>query len=128
MAAIGAIAERGVAWWSIAAPIAVARLLYLCAAVREDQLDDSASASVAVRRSLVPGRDHPALARPLLVAILAFAAAWRPGDPVYGPSGLVADAPRGITDAILAVARPGDRIWNAQRWGSWLELAVPAAT
>jgi hypothetical protein len=28
----------------------------------------------------------------------------------------------------LAEARPGDRIWNAQRWGSWLEFAVPSAT
>ena len=126
LAAIGALAERGVAWWSIAAPIALARLLYLSAAVRTDDRDllESASAPIAVRRSLVP----TGIVAVLLVAIVALLPTWRTGDPLYGPSGLVVDAPRGITDAVLAVARPGDRIWNAQRWGSWLELAVPVAT
>ena len=126
LVAIGAIAERGVAWWSIAAPVAVARLLYLPAAVRANDPDaiESASASLAVRRSLVP----TGIVAVLLVAIVALLPFWRAGDPLYGPSGLLAEAPRGITDAVLAVARPGDRIWNAERWGSWLELAVPAAT
>jgi hypothetical protein len=127
LAAIGALAERGVAWWSIAAPIAVARLLFLSAPARSDdpELDGSAFASSAsLQRSLVP----TGIVALLLVALVALLPVWRGGDRLYGPTGLVADAPRQITDAVLAVARPGDRIWNAQRWGSWLELAVPAAT
>ena len=97
---------------------------HLAAAVRTGELDDPVSASVAVRRSLAP----TGIVAVLLVAIVALLPVWRPSDPVYGPSGVLSEAPRGITDAVLAVARPGDRIWNAQRWGSWLELAVPAAT
>ncbi len=57
--------------------------------------------------------------------MVALLPTWRGGDARYGPPGLLTDAPHGITDALLATARPTDRIWNAQRWGSWLELAVP---
>ena len=124
LAAIGAVAERGVAWWSIAAPIAVARLLYLSAAEASRDRGPGVPASAVDRRSRVP----TGIVALLIVAIVALLPFWRPGDPIYGPSGVLADAPRGITDAVLGVARPGDRIWNAQRWGSWLELAVPSAT
>ena len=34
-------------------------------------------------------------------------------------------APRGPTEQLLADARPGDRLFADQRWGSWFELAVP---
>ena len=118
LAAIGAYAERGVAWWSIAAPIAVAGLVAPLAAGR-----------------VVPGprreRRSPlnaAIVGVLALAIVALLPVWRGGDARYGPSGLLADAPRGVTDALIAAVRPGDRIWNAQRWGSWLELTVPDAT
>jgi hypothetical protein len=129
LASVGALAERGVAWWSIGAPVALARLLSLSAAVGAETGNGNgaagaAGAGPAVRRSLVP----TGIVAGLLVAIVALLPVWRAGDALYGPSGVVADAPRGVTDAVLAVARPGDRIWNAQRWGSWLELAVPAAT
>ncbi len=30
-----------------------------------------------------------------------------------------------MTPALLGRVGPGDRIWNAQAWGSWLELALP---
>ena len=63
----------------------------------------------------------------LLVGLVALLPVWRASDPLFGPSGLLADAPAGITAAVRAAARPGDRIWNAQRWGSWLEFAVPDA-
>jgi hypothetical protein len=126
LAAIGAIAERGVAWWSIAAPIAVARLLYVSGALRSGAPDpaEPASPSAIDRRSLVP----TSIVALLIVAIVALLPLWRTAHPIYGPSGVLADAPHGITDAVLGVARPGDRIWNAQRWGSWLELVVPSAT
>ena len=126
LAAIGAIAERGVAWWSIAAPIAVARLRYLAGPEASHDRDPGApaGASAIYRRSLVP----TGIVALLIATVVALLPIWRTGDPIYGPSGVLADAPRGITDAILSVAQPGDRIWNAQRWGSWLELAVPSAT
>ena len=61
----------------------------------------------------------------MIVTILVRPLAWAGGDPLYGPTGLLTDAPRGVTDAVLGEARSTDRIWNAQRWGSWLEFAVP---
>ena len=63
----------------------------------------------------------------LVVLVVGLLPIWRPGDALYGPAGLLTDAPRGITVAVQAQARPGDRIWNAQHWGSWLEFAAPVA-
>jgi hypothetical protein len=122
LAAIGAVAERGVAWWSIAFPIALAGLLRTVVATRTGQAEPSTTAELPDRpaASLVA----TAIVAVMVVAILARPLAWAGGDPLYGPSGLLTDAPRGVTDAILAEARSTDRIWNAQRWGSWLEFAV----
>ena len=63
----------------------------------------------------------------LIVVVVVILPVWRGGDRLYGPSGLLTDAPRGLTTAILAEAHAGDRIWNAQEWGSWLEFATPGA-
>jgi hypothetical protein len=50
---------------------------------------------------------------------------YRPSDPLYGPEGVVQHAPRGVTEALAATAGPDDRLYAAQRWGSWLEFALP---
>jgi hypothetical protein len=121
LAAVGIYAERGVAWWSIAAPIAVAGLIGPLAVGR---VGGAAAGASRERRSLL----NTAIIVILGLAILALLPVWRGGDARYGPTGLLADAPRGVTDALVAAVRPGDRIWNAQRWGSWLELTVPDAT
>ncbi len=137
LAAIGTYAERGVAWWSIAAPITAAGLVALLPAGRvavaaaATPPDDGAPGAGPVAAG--PARERRSLLNTAIVAVLALAIlallpVWRGGDPRYGPSGLLADAPKGITDALLATVRPGDRIWSAQRWGSWLELTVPEAT
>ncbi len=112
LAAVGAYAERGVAWWAVGAPVALAALLGSRAAERPVS---------APRRS----RANTAIVVVLGLAVVALLPSWRGGDARYGPPGLLADAPRDITDAVLAIAGPADRIWNAQRWGSWLEFAVP---
>jgi hypothetical protein len=112
LAAVGAFAERGVAWWAIGAPVALAAFLGPRAAER----------SVSAPRG---SRMNTAIAVVLGLAVVALLPSWRGGDARYGPPGLLTDAPRGITAAVLAIAGPADRIWNAQRWGSWLELAVP---
>ena len=114
LAAIGAYAERGVAWWSIAAPIAVAGLVAPLAAGR----------AVAGPRQERRSPLNAAIVGVLALAIVALLPVWRGGDARYGPSGLLA-APRGVTDALIAAVRPGDRIWSAQRWGSWLETDGP---
>lgn len=111
---IGVYAERGIAWWSVGAPVAIAGLIGPLAADR---------ATRAARRSSA----NSALAAVLAFGIVVLLPVWRGGDAMYGPPGLLTDAPRAITDAVLAIANPTDRIWNAQRWGSWLEFAVPVA-
>lgn len=123
LAAIGAFAERGVAWWSIAAPVTTAHLLRSAA----DSPVTSASPSVGVAPasgSLIA----TGIVGVLIIAVIGLLPFWRGGDPLYGPSALLTDAPRATTQSVLAEVQPGDRIWNAQRWGSWLEFAAPAAT
>jgi hypothetical protein len=42
----------------------------------------------------------------------------------------LADAPAGLADAVrsIAASHPGLRVFDAERWGSWLELQVPDAS
>ena len=52
---------------------------------------------------------------------------WRPVDPgLDAPDGVVGNAPPGITAALRDMARPDDRLFNPQPWGSWFEFALPA--
>jgi hypothetical protein len=51
---------------------------------------------------------------------------WRPIDAgLEAPSGVVGVAPSGLTANLRSVARPGDRLFHPQVWGSWFEFAVP---
>jgi hypothetical protein len=51
---------------------------------------------------------------------------WRPIDPgLQAPSGVVGNAPPGITAALREQARAGDRLLNPQPWGSWFEFSFP---
>ena len=115
---IGAFAERGVAWWAIAAPVALAGLL------RPPLADRRAAASIGAPRER-PSATNTAIVVALGLLAVLLLPTWRGGDTLYGPPGLLTDAPRGITTAVTSIARPTDRIWNAQRWGSWLEFALP---
>lgn len=113
--AIGTFAERGVAWWALGAAVALAGQIEPAAA--RDRVDP-----VLIRRLNV--------ATATLIAIVAVALLpiWRPLDPgTRAPAGLLTDAPSGITGALRDVVRPGDRILNPQRWGSWFEYAFPDA-
>jgi len=62
-----------------------------------------------------------------LLVVLAFLVVpfYRPSDPLYGPEGIVQEAPRGVTQTLLATVGPDDRLFAEQRWGSWFEYAVP---
>ena len=112
--AIGAFAIRGVAWWPLAAAVAVAGLL-----ARGD-IDEAVRTPAMVRRLNV------AIVGALLVACVVLMPAWRPTEPNLGaPLGVLGDAPPGITAALRELTQPGDRIFNPQPWGSWLEYALP---
>jgi hypothetical protein len=138
--ALGAWTERGVVWWALGAAVAAAGILQAVTAEAGVAAAPAAEPPAAVP-ALAPGPEAPASLRPrataangilaiVLVAapiVLALILLLRPSDPLVGPPGLLADAPAGVTQAVRAAARPGDRILNAQGWGSWLEWAVPNA-
>lgn len=123
-AALGAIAERGIAWWAIVAAITVAGLT----AQRRAGADTTGAIDG------VPAREHggfinAVLAGALIIVGIVLVPAWRPIDRgLDAPTGLLGQAPSGITGVLRDVATPSDRIWNPQVWGSWFEFAVPVAT
>ena len=90
------------------------------------QADMSAA---AVRERVDPPlirRLNIAVAGLLLVIAFALLPVWRPVDPGTGaPTGVLTHAPSGVTAALGDVASPGDRVFNAQVWGSWFEYALP---
>jgi hypothetical protein len=114
--AIGAYAQRGIAWWPFAAVAAIVPLL------------QARPPAVRVDPPLIR-RLNWGIVVALLAAGIALLPLWRPLDPgTRTPVGLLTDAPSGVTAALRQVVRPGDRIFNAQPWGSWLEYAFPEAT
>ncbi len=113
--AIGAYAERGIAWWSLAAAVAVTWLVQPTHA--RDRVEPALMRRINV-----------AVAVALVLAGVALLPLWRPLDPgTRAPAGLLTDAPSGVTRALRDVVSPGDRILNPQRWGSWLEFVFPGA-
>lgn len=117
---IGVYAARGIAWWALAAVPAVAGIAFGLAPTR-------AKSSERVE-SRMSRRLNGVVAVAIVLLGVLLLPAWRPIDPgTLAPSGVVANAPSGITAALRGIVRPGDRVLNAQVWGSWFEFAVPDA-
>jgi hypothetical protein len=113
--AIGAYAERGVAWWALGGAVAVAGLIE--PAVARERTDP-----VLIRRV------NAVTAVAIAVVGVVLLPIWRPLDPgTRAPAGLLSDAPSGVTGALREFVAPEDRIFNPQRWGSWFEYASPDA-
>ncbi|HEY2887416.1 MAG TPA: hypothetical protein VGJ17_02290 [Candidatus Limnocylindrales bacterium] len=104
---VAAAAQRGIAWWALAAPVAVARLL-------KPDVEAAQAEARPERASILNGAIVVVLALVGLVLL-----------PFWRGNGLLTDAPTGITTALAARVSPNDRVWNAQAWGSWFELALP---
>jgi hypothetical protein len=112
-AAIGTVAQRGIAWWPFVAVAVVGGMLPDIAARPISQGSRPFNAVVA------------GLVVVTAIVLLPF---WRPVDPKTGvPVAVLTDAPSGITDRLRSTTRPGDWILNPQRWGSWFEYAIPGA-
>jgi len=115
-AAIGFYAQRGIAWWPLAAFVAVAGTLVPVVS-RPERTEPT-----------LMRRLHLVVAGALMLTAAALLPLWRPLDPgTRTPVGVLTEAPPGITAALRDVARPGDRILNPQVWGSWFEYAIPEA-
>lgn len=114
--AIGLYAERGIAWWALAAFGPVATLL--------------AGAPASARRTDPPlmRRVNAALFGLLVAVGVVLLPWWRPIDPgTRAPALLLTDAPPGVTAVLRETATADDRILNHQAWGSWLAFAIPQA-
>ena len=61
----------------------------------------------------------------ILACLLALPSARQPVPGAGVPAELVTPAPAGVTSTLRDLARPGDRIFNPQSWGSWFEYALP---
>jgi hypothetical protein len=112
--AIGLYAQRGLAWWPLAAVVPLAGLIATSAAGREP-----VTPPLMKRLNVV-------VAGALVLAGIALLPAWRPIEPATGvPVAVLTDAPQGVTAALRDLTEPGDRVLNPQAWGSWFEFAVP---
>lgn len=116
-AAIGIYAVRGIAWWALAAVPPAALLL----------------AGITPAAPERPGTPTMRRANALIVGLLVLVGIgllplWRPTDAGTGtPSGLLIDAPSGVTATLKQTVHAGDRVFNPQPWGSWFEFATPDA-
>ena len=117
---IGVYAARGIAWWPLAAVTAVAGLL------RDPATAAAEARSRNRRRHALFRRLNAAIVVLFVVVGIALLPLWRPVDArTQAPTGILVYAPSGITAALRDIAKPGDRVFNPQEWGSWLEFALP---
>ena len=110
--AIALAAIRGVHWWAMAAPIVLAGVL-------EDR-------PAPTERRDPAGVLNAAIVGLLALAVIGSVLRWVPyTGPGMPTGGRLAFAPVGITRELHRILRPGDLIFNAQKWGSWLEFEFP---
>src|SRR5439155_10958410 len=109
--AVGLTAVRSTPWWTLAAAPVVAGLLRSDPARPRKELPASGLNSMVALLIVVPA--------------MAFFPWSLVGRPVAAPGRQVADAPSALTNALERVLAPGDRVFNAQIWGSWFELTLP---
>jgi hypothetical protein len=131
---LGVVTGRGLAWWAIAAPVAMVQLqpgLRLAdvrvrgAAPLRARTAREASASEARRSPL-----NILVVAVLLVFAVALLPFWRPVGRAGVPILALTEAPQGIAAKLRAMVagpelHPGGHVWAPQTWGSFLEWAVP---
>ncbi len=109
--AIGVSSARGVYWWGFCLPVVLARVPASRARrVRADPVNPLNTALVALIAS---------------VAATAFVPWLSHGDQAQPGSRFLSYAPAGITSELHRILEPGERLYAAQVWGSWFELALP---
>lgn len=110
-AVIGLSSTRGVFWWGMTVPVVIAGSSRE-PSEREPRADPVSLASTGFIAAMV------------LVLAGSFVR-WLPYAGEDPPSELIRLAPVAMTERLRGVLAPGERIFNAQRWGSWFELALP---
>jgi hypothetical protein len=131
---LGVVTGRGLAWWAIAAPVAMVQLqpgLKLADVRIRGQAP--LRARTAREASASEARRSP-LNMLVMVVLVVFAVAllpiWRPTGRAGVPILALSDAPQGIAAELQHFLDrhqldPGAHVWAPQTWGSFLEWAVP---
>jgi hypothetical protein len=133
-ALLGALTGRGLAWWALAAPVAMVTLqpglkLSDAAAVGLPRVQARTAREAAASENRASPL-NAILMVVLVIAGIALLPLWRPLGPAGVPVATLSDAPQGIAAALQSlVARgkfqAGGRVWTPQPWGSWFEESVP---
>jgi hypothetical protein len=113
---IALTATRNVLWWAVAVPPIAAGLIATSEETRMAQPTNSSS-----NRSIV----NVGIVAVVAAAFVLFAFVALNGGSKRRPGGNVTQAPQGVTAALGRSVRPHERLFNAQGWGSWLELTLP---
>jgi hypothetical protein len=133
-ALLGVTTGRGLAWWSIAAPVAMVQLqpgLKLAdlrvrgRAPLRARTAREASASESRRSPL-----NMLVMALLVVFAVALLPIWRPTGPAGVPILALSHAPQGIAEQLGRLVRQRDlprgaQVWAPQTWASFLEWAAP---
>jgi hypothetical protein len=110
--ALALAAIRGVLWWMLIAPIVLAGVL-------------------SDRPARLERRDPSGPVNAVIVGLLVLVAVgsllrWMPyTGPDMPPGDKLAFAPVGITRELQGTLEQGEVLFNAQKWGSWLEFEFP---
>ncbi len=128
---LGIVTGRGLAWWALAAPVAMVALQpgLRLSDVRVAGLP-TLRARTAREASAIEARRSPLnglVAGVLLLGGLALLPLVRPVGPAGVPAGVLSDAPQRIAaelDRRHTTLRDAP-VWVPQAWGSWIEFAVP---
>ncbi|MFL5723867.1 MAG: hypothetical protein ACJ78H_10815 [Chloroflexota bacterium] len=111
---IGVYAQRGVAWWPIAAVTAIAGTLL-------PAFPGRAKVETQTMRRL-----NALVAGVLVLALFLALPANRPAIPgAIVSEDWVSPAPARITASLRDLSDPGARVLDPQTWGSWFEYALP---
>lgn len=107
--AIALLAVRGVYWWAMVAPIVLAGVL--------------SDGRANTERRDPAGPLNIVIVGALALAMVGTMMRWAPyTGPSMPDGGRVSFAPVGITRELHETLRPGEVVFNAQKWGSWLEF------
>jgi len=133
-ALLGVATGRGLAWWAIAAPVAMvqlqpglklAHLSFRGRAPLRARTAREASASEARRSPL-----NMLVMALLVVFAVALLPIWRPTGPAGVPILALSHAPQGIAEQLGRLVRQRDlprgaQVWAPQTWASFIEWAAP---
>jgi hypothetical protein len=132
-AVLAAFTGRGLAWWALAAPVAMVALqpglkLSDAAAVGLPRVRARTAREAAESENRASPLNAVVMVA-LVIAAVALLPLWRPVGPAGVPVLTLSSAPQGIAARLQQLASLGDysQVWAPQPWTSFFEWAAPDA-